>query len=281
MFVTSERLRRLYRFHLPLSPRNRLCAGQAACRGRRFRRLAVMSGSRLFSGSGSGRPAELRWDGRINYQSGERMFFRRSIWVLIAASSAGCGWDAGDAPADQPAGQAAQPAGPGEWQVLFDGSSLGGWRMVGDANWAIDGDTVRADQSTEAGFLVTAESYADFELSLEFWVDVPANSGVFLRCQDEANFAAETCYEINIFDTRPDPTYRTGSVVNHQAPAEAVNTGGRWNSYEILADGARLQATLNGVEMFDFTDDNYASGPIALQYGSGTVIFRNIRVRRR
>lgn len=172
-------------------------------------------------------------------------------------------------------------AGPGEWQVLFDGSSLDRWNVVGDANWTIEGDTVRADSSSGNSFLVSDAEYSDFDLSLEFWVDVPANSGVFLRCQDAAVIGADNCYEVNIYDTRPDPTYRTGAVVNFVEPAEIVNTGGRWNSYEISADGNRLRATLNDVEMFDFEDGTYSSGPIALQYGTGTVIFRNVRIRTR
>lgn len=165
------------------------------------------------------------------------------------------------------------------WQVLFDGSSLEHWNVLGDANWTIDGDTVRADSSSGASFLVSHDDYGDFDLTLEFWVDVPANSGVFIRCADPAEISAETCYEVNIFDTRPDPTYRTGSVVNFAAPNEIVNTGGRWNEYRIAARGPRLSATLNGAEMFDFEDDTFTNGPFALQYGSGTVIFRNVRIR--
>ena len=200
--------------------------------------------------------------------------------LLVALTGCGGGENAGTA------GGGNESAAPGdivstggEWQVLFDGSSLDGWTLVGDANWEIDGDTVGANQSSEGSFLVTAGQYRDFDLSLEFWVDVPANSGVFVRCAEPGNIGAETCYEVNIYDTRPDPTYRTGSVVNFVAPAEMVSTGGRWNRYEISLQGNRLSATLNGVEMFDFEDDTYDVGHIGLQYGSGTVIFRNVQVR--
>jgi len=196
----------------------------------------------------------------------------------LGALAAGCG---GAGEGGSAAMTAERPAGDtsGEWVTLFDGSSLDRWSVIGDANWRIEGDTVRADASTGASFLVSDADYADFELELEFWVDVPANSGVFLRCQDDSAMAAETCYEINIFDSRPDPTYRTGSVVNYAAPAAMVNTGGRWNQYLISAEGDRLRASLNGVEMFDIRDGTHASGPLGLQYGSGVVIFRNVRIR--
>lgn len=170
-----------------------------------------------------------------------------------------------------------QASGPGEWVTLFDGSDLARWNVIGDANWRITNDYVEADSGN--GFLVSDLEYDDFELTLEFWVTLEANSGVFIRCQDPQQIGADNCYEVNIFDTRPDQTYRSGSIVNFAAPSSTVNTGGRWNEFHIVADGARLQVTLNGVTTVDIEDETYAGGPFALQYGAGTVIFRNVRAR--
>jgi hypothetical protein len=88
-----------------------------------------------------------------------------------------------------------------------------------------------------------------------------------------------SCYEANIFDTRTDQTYRTGGIVNVAEPAEFVYTGGQWNRYRLRAEGQRLQVELNGRALVDVEDGQLASGPIALQYGTGTVKFRNVRVR--
>lgn len=165
------------------------------------------------------------------------------------------------------------------WQVLFDGSSLSNFSVLGDANWRIEDGSAMADESSAASFLVTNETYDDFELELEFWVNTEANSGVFIRCQDSMAIADTSCYEANIYDTRSDQTYRTGGIVNVASPAEFVYTGGQWNRYEIRAEGDRLQVTLNGRAMVDVEDSQFAAGPIALQYGSGVVRFRNVRVR--
>ena len=89
------------------------------------------------------------------------------------------------------------------------------------------------------------------------------------------------CYEANIFDTRPDQTYRTGAIVNVAEPAEFVYTGGQWNRLKITAAGTRLQVTLNDRAMVDTKDSRLARGPIALQYAAGTVMFRNVRIRER
>ena len=155
------------------------------------------------------------------------------------------------------------------WQTLLNGSDLSGWNVVGDANWRVEERAARADRSTAASFLVSEDSFANFDLELEFWVDTEANSGVFLRCQDAGTITDTSCYEANIFDTRPDQTYRTGSIVNVAEPAEFVYTGGQWNRLKITADGTRLQVTLNGRAMVDTKDSRFSRGPIALQYAAG------------
>ena len=163
------------------------------------------------------------------------------------------------------------------WTTLFDGSTLDGWNPIGDANWELADGAVQADSGS--GFLVTPRSYGDFELTLEFWVDEPANSGIFIRCADAQSVNDRNSYEVNIYDTRADQTYRTGGIVHIASPSSVINAGGQWNSYEITARGDRLQVTLNGTEVVDVRDTQFSAGPIALQYGAGVVKFRNVRIR--
>ena len=165
----------------------------------------------------------------------------------------------------------------GQFTTLFDGSSLDGWNVLGGANWELGDGAVSANSGN--GFLVSEESYDDFELRLEFWVDEPANSGIFIRCSDPQSVNDRNCYEINIYDTRADQTYRTGGIVHLAAPSSAIMAGGQWNSYRITARGSRLVVVLNDMQLVDTTDDQFASGPIALQYGAGTVRFRNVQIR--
>jgi hypothetical protein len=178
----------------------------------------------------------------------------------------------------QPSHIASAQAG-GAWTTLFDGKTLKGWNVIGDANWSVADGVIQADKGT--GFLVTPAPYRDFQITLEFWVTDDANSGVFLRCSDPKTISATNAYEVNIFDKRPDQSYRTGGIVDVAKPSSVILTGGKWNTYDITAKGPKMTVILNGVKVVDGAEDTkHADGPLALQYGAGTVKFRNVRVRR-
>ena len=101
---------------------------------------------------------------------------------------------------------------------LFDGHSLAGWDRVGDANWRVEGGALAADRGG-ISFLVSRDSFRDFELHALFWVSPDANSGIFIRCQDRAAITVASSYEVNIFDRRPDPTAWRCSRPNWTSPA--------------------------------------------------------------
>ena len=174
-----------------------------------------------------------------------------------------------------------QPAyvtsGQADWKTILDGTTLKGWDVVGNANWSVAEGAVQASSGT--GFLVTPMSYTDFQITADFWVTDDANSGIFIRLQDPKTIAANNSYEVNIFDKRPDQSYRTGGIVDVAKPMAMVNTGGKWNTIDITARGTKLIVLINGMKMVDMDDKKYARGPIALQYGAGTVKFKNVRLR--
>ena len=172
--------------------------------------------------------------------------------------------------------------GIGGWTTLVDGTrGLENFNRVGEANWAgVDGAIQATAGGKDPAYLVTRASYKDFEMRVEFWSSDDANSGVFLRCQNPAQITDENCYEANIFDQRPDPTYATGAIVKvAKLTAPMIKAGGKWNTYEITAKGSRLTLVLNGVKTVDVEDSKLASGPFALQWGRGTIKFRKVEIR--
>jgi hypothetical protein len=168
------------------------------------------------------------------------------------------------------------PAAAQNWITLFDGSSLDNWNGVGNAKFKIVDGAVEAEGN---GTLVTKNSYKDFEITGEFWVDEPANSGIFLRASDPQRVGANTSYEVNIYDSRPDPTYATGSIMNVASPKTAVKTANKWNTFVIRAQGQRLIVEMNGIQTVDVQDSQHGEGYIGLQFGTGVIKFRNIRIR--
>jgi hypothetical protein len=167
------------------------------------------------------------------------------------------------------------------------GQGGGGWRnLMNMSNWTpvgkVDWKTINGElwSTNGAGFLLSKESYGNFELHAEFWVSPDANSGLFIRCADPNKVGAATCYEVNIYDTRPDPKFRTGAIVDLAPPRNMnINTGNKWSTYDITAKGSRLIVRLNGETTVDVEDTKFARGPFALQGGIGVVRFRNVRIR--
>jgi hypothetical protein len=176
------------------------------------------------------------------------------------------------------------------WVTLFDGKSLDNFNKIGDANWRIEDGVIVADKGN--GFLVTKNSYGDYQIRAEFWIEPDSNSGIFIRCTDPEKVTAENAYEVNIWDMRPDPSYGTGAIVNVAKVDPMPKAAGKWNVYEITAKGSTLTVVLNGQKTVDGAQDaKLASGRIALQHGlgvkddkgvandKGVVKFRKLEIR--
>ena len=180
-----------------------------------------------------------------------------------------------------------QPPGPGWVALIYDGKGLENWNQIGDANWRSEGGAIVADKG-KGGFLVSKNSYKDFLLYAEFFAESDTNSGIFLRAADHQKIGADTSYEVNIWDIRPDPTYATGGIVNiASVPVPIVfKAGGQWNTFEIFAKGPQMTVKLNGVVTVSVQHGKFASGPFALQYGlgvkgaqGGAIKWRNVQIK--
>ena len=163
------------------------------------------------------------------------------------------------------------------WTTLFDGKTLKGWDVVGDANWEVVDGVIQANKGT--GFLVTPVPYRDFQITAEFWVTDDANSGIFIRCEDPKKPGAKTCYECNIFDTRPDPSYGTGAIVYHAEVDPMPKAGNKWSTMEITAKGRDLAIMFDGKKTSSVRSGVHTEGPVALQFGEGVVKFRKVAVK--
>lgn len=190
---------------------------------------------------------------------------RRSMIALLAFGFAALAWTP----------QASSETG---WITLFDGKNLDGFTKTGDANWRVEDGAIVADKG-KGGFLMSKDSYKDFQLRIEFWAAHNANSGIYMRCSEPKNLTDKTCYEANIFDQRPDQTYATGAITHLSPIKNGPKAGGKWNTFDITAQGPRITVVLNGVKTGETDKAHALRGNIGLQWAQGVVKFRKVEIR--
>jgi len=202
------------------------------------------------------------------------------------------------------------------FEFLLAGANAAKWRpnapvFTQGRRALIENDTileVHGDAGLGVLFYDDPQLFGDFELRLQWKAflagdgDITANSGVFLRTPrppavlDDATFYRHAI-EIQIDDTGYDadrrrfrsPLRRTGAIYGHgpalvraQKAPSRDGTPGAWNDYRIVAQGRRIRVELNGrlASEADVPANLTQPGCLALQYHSGKVQFRSIRVRR-
>jgi len=167
------------------------------------------------------------------------------------------------------------------WVTLFDGKSLDGWDQVGESNWRVEDGAIVVDKMAgkDPGYLVSKKPYKNFVVRVEFWSSDDANSGIYFRCLDPKKITDRTCYEANIFDQRPDPSYGTGALTRYVEVSPMPKAAGKWNTYEVTANGRDITVVLNGQTTAKMRNGMFDEGPIVLQHGAGAVKFRKVEVK--
>lgn len=204
------------------------------------------------------------------------------------------------APADAP---------PSDAVILFDGTTLEGWKNVKDGSpcgWALEQGELAVVPGV--GDVQTTLEFGDGQLHLEFMSPQAVkgqgqgrgNSGIFLMGR----------YEIQVLDNYDNPTYPDGTVggIYGQTPPKAnpIRKPGEWNAFDILwtapvfnpqqelVSPAYVTVLLNGVVQHNHQvlqgptqhkelahyEAHPPKGPLKLQDHGDLVRFRNIWVRK-
>lgn len=203
---------------------------------------------------------------------------------------------------------AATGVAPSDATILFDGSSLSGWRSVrfgGDARWEVRDGYMQVKPGT--GDIASKFEFGDCQLHIE-WATPSVvkgqgqgrgNSGIFLMEQ----------YEVQVLDSYNNKTYfhgQAGSIYKQYAPlVNASRKPGEWQTYDIIFSApefdeigkptkrARITVIHNGVliqnnvEIHGNTWNDRAplytahgpKGALKLQDHGDLVRYRNIWVR--
>jgi Domain of Unknown Function (DUF1080) len=166
------------------------------------------------------------------------------------------------------------------WVRLFDGHTLAGCSIIGNADWRCKDGVIRVTRG-EPSFLVTNFDIADFELKVDFRCAPTTNSGIFLRTAPEPGDVGLDCLELNI--APPDNPYPTGSFVKRQKyePKELGEFDStKWHTFHVRLVGESVTVSLDGKPLYELIDETSSRrGYISLQHNKGVVEFRNVLLR--
>ena len=165
--------------------------------------------------------------------------------------------------------------------VLFDGSSLEGWRGYGKdevpTRWSIDdgclkfsGTGTGEGQQGDGGDIIFAHKFKNFELSFDWKVSKGGNSGVFYLIQEvttekDGETILEPSYisapEYQILDNANHPEAKLGKDGNRQSaslydmiPAVPQNQNAyeQWNEGKILVYKGTVVHSQNGENVLEY-----------------------------
>jgi len=193
------------------------------------------------------------------------------------------------------------------WKLLFDGTSLAGWKGYKTATvptgWtAADGVLTR---SGTGGDLLTAEQYGDFEMRFEWKVPEKGNSGIIYRIAETEQYPWQTGPEFQVLHNQghadgKNPITSAGSNYAVNPPVKDVTKPvGEWNEGRLVVQGNHVEHWLNGVKVVEYEIGsadwearvkaskfakvaNYGrmkGGYIALQDHGDAVSFRNLKIK--
>lgn len=194
-------------------------------------------------------------------------------------------------------------SGKDEWQSLFNGKDLQGWRVLnGSAEFKVEDGAIVGVSTlhTPNTFLASDKLYGDFILEYEAQMERDLNSGVQIRSRSLPEYqngrvhgyqieldASLRAWSGGIYDEA-----RRGWLYNLECnpTAKSAYQPEVWNKFRVEAFGNNIRVWLNGVAAADIVDDPTVppSGFIALQVHSidndqakagKRVRFRNLRIK--
>lgn len=185
-------------------------------------------------------------------------------------------------------------------KALFNGQDLAGWEGVGEPAekcWKVE-DGLLLCTGKPGPWIRSAAEYGDFNLRLDYQVDVGGNSGVYVRVPADGNHHRDNDtmpaagFEVQILDDAA-PQYK--NLKDYQFSASVYDIAGaqphvskphgQWNTLEINCHGGNITTTHNGKVVTQVTPETHPisklrqlKGFLGLQNHSSLVKFRNVRI---
>jgi hypothetical protein len=200
------------------------------------------------------------------------------------------------------------------WTLLFNGTSLDGWRAykrpdASGTRWVVKEGLLCLDPGDSsdtrgARDIVTSKPYSQFELAWDWRVSAGGNSGLKYFVLEDRDAAIGHEYQL-IDDTKhPDakvgPHRQTAAFFEVWPAADRpLKPAGEWNTSRVVVRGNDVEHWLNGTRVLAYTLDSPAlreaiakskfkdverfgkpqNGLILLQDHGDAVCYRNVKVR--
>ncbi|MCK3684808.1 DUF1080 domain-containing protein [Maribellus sp. YY47] len=194
---------------------------------------------------------------------------------------------------------ACKPSVPtGEWQTMFDGKTLDGWKKASEHPESLSVEDGAIKCSGERSHLFYKGNFKNFEFEAEVKTMEHSNSGIFISTQYQAEGWPETGYEIqvnNSFVGSPDSKERrkTGSVYNIRNVYYPVANDNEWFKMRIKVVENFIEVFVNDVKVNEYTEPadpwrwqggekvKLGEGTIALQAhdANSTTFYKNLRIK--
>ncbi len=205
----------------------------------------------------------------------------------------------------------AQTTSKSEYQSLFDGKTLNGWKMAQkdsspDLTWSAKDGVLSFDPAKGHGSdIITTRSFKDFDLSVDFKISEGGNSGIKCFLLPKTNLGCE----FQIIDDSKHPDAKLGVNGNRQTGAlydlfppdanKPYKGAGEWNTARIVSEGNHVEHWLNGTKILEYErgsnefkkaifqskfkdTQGFASAissPVLLQAHGDKVWYRNIKIK--
>jgi|GEM_PF-249005 len=167
-----------------------------------------------------------------------------------------------------------------DWQPMFDGVSLEGWKANDHPeSWTVKDGAIRGDGQASHLFYMK-EQCVNCEFKAEIRANHGANSGMYFRTAFGPGFPKG--YEAQVDNTHRDPV-RTGSLYNFVKVFDQLVQDDTWWTQHVIVEGNHIQIFVNEKKTVDFIDEKntYTSGYLALQqHNAGSVVeYRNLMMK--
>ena len=190
------------------------------------------------------------------------------------------------------------------WKLLFDGKEITGWSNLNsdkNVNWTVENGSLICKKPMHKDLVYMAEQFENFQLSIDWKIAPKGNSGVFIRMSDLKDWI-NTGMEVQVLDSREAgemrfPKHVAAALYDVVAPpADMAMKQDDWNHFDIVCDGPKISAKMNGVEAWsiDLNDEKWKTkqgkfnkpyatlprkGYLMLQDHGGVVEFKNIKIK--